>query len=597
MITRFFLLLASLSLWSGCFLLRQTTGVPIDTRAETLIDEGKRLMQAGKYADALDAFEMARDREFHRATTASLYLAGLAAYKAGYDDVALQRFEILARLYPRSRYLEEAQYHEGLIGLRNWRLEARFEGLDALIRLMDEGMSPRLREDALAQARLTLFQDLKLQEVQTYYSRPETRHPELVLEALAYRLAQEGRGADAKELWRAYQARGGKATPFLEQLFKEAGQPAPKPTRFEPDIIRIALVLPVFAQQAAYSSYDEIPAGSLRGLEFYEGFRMAVAEQEALPGQKDVYLHVFDSKRDTNVVRGLFPVLDSIQPQLIVGDIYNAESRVLSDWARAHQVPQVVPISPSEELIEGEQYVFLAHPSAETHGRRMAEYAWYQLALQHVCVFSDRSAGTEPLAQGFIQAFHDLGGTLDTFYLSSNYGDAAIDQIPDLVDDVPSRRPNTGVYIPLMSNEESAGLIVNLLKQRGKEVVVMGSPHFRSRYNTIDRDTKESFGLLFSTSHMVDAEEPVYQLLYQQYLEKYGLPPSDNVIQGYDLGRYLLHMLNGYDPAIGASLDTYLRVAPAYEGLHLNYRFRSQQSNQQVNIGQYTPEGIIQVEK
>lgn len=597
MISRFILLFLSVTWLSGCFLLRQTTGAPIDSRAETLIDEGKRLMQAQDYAGALDAFEMARDREFHRATTVSLYLAGLAAYQAGYDDIALQRFEILERLYPRSRYLEDAHYHAAVIGLRNWRLEVRFKGLDALLRLSTEGLSPRLREDALAQARMALFEDLTLEEAQTYYARSETRRPEVVLEALAYRLATSGRAADARALWRAYQDRGGRATPFLEKLFQETDDPAPEPVRFEPDIIRLALVLPLFVDQARFAAYDDIPDESLRGLEFYEGFRMAVAEQEALSGRKDVYLHVFDSRRDTARVRAFFSILDSIQPQLIVGDVYNAESRVLSDWAKAQRVPQVIPISPSEELVEGEQYVFLAHPAAETHGRRMAEYAWYQLALQHVCVFSDGSRGTEPLAQGFMQAFHDLGGTLDTFYISPNYKDAAINQIPDMVSAVPSRRAGVGVYIPLMSNEESAGLIVNLLKQRGKEVIVMGSPHFRSRYNTIDRETKESYGLLFSTSHMVDPLEPVYQTVYEQYLEKYGLPPGDNVIQGYDLGRYLLHLLNGYSPQYGATLDTYLRVAPVFEGLHLNYRFRSQQSNQQVNIGQYTPGGIIQVEK
>ncbi|RMG55039.1 MAG: hypothetical protein D6722_28335 [Bacteroidetes bacterium] len=582
---------------SACSIFRQTAGVPIDTRAETLIDEGKRLMQAGKYADALDAFEMARDRAFHRNTTVALYLAGLAAYEAGYDDVALQRFEILERLYPRSRYLEDANYHRALISLRNWRLGTRFEGLDQLIWLAEDARSPRLRTDAQAQAQLTLFEDLPLEELQQYYERPEVDHRGMVLEALAYRLMQAGRLDEADLLWQAFLAEGQAPTPFLEELFSEVEAPAPDPVRFEPNILRLAVVLPLFAQSAAYGRRDVIPANSLRGLEFYEGLQMAVAEQEGQMGNKQVYVQVFDSQRDTAQVRAFFSVLDSVQPHVIVGDIYNSESRVLSDWARQHKVPQMVPISPSEELVEGEQYVFLAHPSAETHGRKMAEYAWYQLFLQHVCVFSDRSSGTEPLAEGFIEAFSDLGGTIDTFFLSTNYEDVAIEQIPDFVDEVPDHLGNVGVYIPLMSNEESAGLIVNLLKQRNKEVVVMGSPHFRSRYNTIDRDTKDSFGLLFSSSHMVDPTEPAYRMVYDHYLETYGLPPSENVIQGYDLGRYLLHVLNSYDPAMGGSLDTYLRVAPTFEGLHLNYRFKSSQSNQQVNIGQYTPEGIIIVEK
>jgi hypothetical protein len=123
----------------------------------------------------------------------------------------------------------------------------------------------------------------------------------------------------------------------------------------------------------------------------------------------------------------------------------------------------------------------------------------------------------------------------------------------------------------------------------------MGSPHFRSRYNTLARETKEDFQLLFSTSHMNDENSLKYKNLYRKYLEKFDYPINDNVIQGYDMAMYLFHILDNFNPNLGMSLDTYLRLAPAYESLHLDFRFQSEQSNQRVNIGQYIRDGIIRV--
>ncbi|MEM9986971.1 MAG: ABC transporter substrate-binding protein, partial [Bacteroidota bacterium] len=379
---------------------------------------------------------------------------------------------------------------------------------------------------------------------------------------------------------------------FLSRLFDDLNQEASLKI-FEPNIVRLAITLPFYWDNTSAVYNGQLPRGGVTSLEFYEGFKIAVEEYADSMNQQ-VFLRLFDSRRDTNQVNVFLNDMLSFRPTLIVGDYYNNESKVISAWADSFNIPQVIPFSPTSSLVQDRAFSFLAHPSVFSHGARLAEYAWYNQGLTRVAVFSDGSSSTQELADGFSSTFTELGGVIDTMDISPNY-ETAVDQIPDQVRRIVNDGSGVGVYIPLMGNEEAAGLIINLLRQRAKDVAVMGSPHFRTRYNTLSRDIKEYYQVLFTTSHLLDTEEEAYRNLYRQYLKEFYFPPSANVVQGYDLGKFLLRVIKDYDPSLGATLDNYLRIAPKFQGLHIDYHFDSNQSNQSVNIGQYTAEGVVKV--
>ncbi|MEM7370669.1 MAG: ABC transporter substrate-binding protein [Bacteroidota bacterium] len=575
----------------SCNLLKQAGTVSLDSSAETLIASGKRLLRSKNYTDAMDKFELAWDRDFHRSSTAALFLSGLSAYYAGFDKVAQERFDTLIRKYPKSRYVDDANYHMALMLADKSDASLRIKGLNEMVRLGEQSRIEQIRTQSTQQIEHILFEEIPLDELESQFGSVSGQLASHWMEALAYRLIRADRREDAVQHYEEFQTKSRAESPFLDKLFPADAPITEAPRRIEPEMFRIALVLPLY-YNGFMNYYDKVPAESQRAIEFYEGFQLAV--EELGPGlSKEVYLKTFDTQRDTALTQGILSKLDYLQPDVIVGGIYNTQSRIISDWSEEKRIPQIIPLSPTAELVHEKKFTFLAHPSVKTHGARMAEYAWNELSLSHISVFTDQSPGTQPLAEGFMETFVSLGGTVDTMMFHPNY-DIAIEQIPDLVDSIPDYETGVGVYIPLMNNEESAGLIVNLVKQRSKDVMMMGSPHFRSRYNTLSRDTKEGFELLFTTSHLHNPESSGYRSLYNQYLKKYAYPPSDNVIQGYDLGKYLMELVKLYNPA-PFTLDTYLRNNPNFEGIHLDYRFDYQQSNQHVNIGQYTEEGLIKV--
>ncbi|MDX2246840.1 MAG: ABC transporter substrate-binding protein [Bacteroidia bacterium] len=586
-------LIAVLLLLTSCGLMKPTV-TPLDTEADALMIQGKRLLQNDKYTEALDKFELVRNRNFNRSTTAAIYLSGLSAYYLKYDDIASQRFATIEEEFPRSRYLEEAQYHQALIKLRSKNPVARFQGYESLLSIANNARTSKMTADAQAKIQQVLFEVFTPDELEKAFTKADSKHKEMVAEAFFFRNSETGDYTLSRKKYADYLRTGGKDSPYLQSLFPKIDS-TKKITVFEPEIIRLGMFLPFFFREGEWKTSKTISPETLRSLEFYEGFKIAVDEFSAVSTHKKVYLKLFDTRSDSLLTRSFYRDLETLRPHLIIGDIYNGQSRVLSDWAEQNKTLHLIPISASSELVERKSYTFLAHPSAYTHGQRLAEFAYNVRGVTRTAVFTDGSEATEDLAKGYITTFLQLGGRIDTLKFSLEYKGGSINQIPKLVSKIPNNEPNMGVYIPLMGNEEAASLIVNMLKREGKNITLMGSPHFRSRYNTLEREAKEGFGLVFTTSHFDDVKDTAYRELYKVYVEKYNYPPSDNIIQGYDLGKYVLQMLSMYDPSLGITPDTYLRVYPLYRGIHLDYRFNSQQSNQRVNIGMYTPEGVVRL--
>lgn len=591
------LLFISLLFFSSCSLFKQATLAP-DPRTDSLILEGKQSLRQGEYMDAWDSFEVAREREFNRSTTAATYLAGLSAYELSYDDIAEARFGEIIKDFPRSKYVDDARYHHALIQLRKGgSIQNEFSGLDELLDLAQHARDSRLKSMALDSWRNHLFRYADRDLLETYTRTAPSSYQPYIMEALIYRILNQDGPLVAQTRLNAFKDEGGKLTQWLLESFP-ADQPTviSKDPRWEEEsVLKLALILPFQLNQLAYPSYlQEIPQNQVRPLEFYEGFSFAVSEFQAM-SNKRVFVDVIDSRRDTVRTSQLFSRLDSLGIQCVVGDIYNAQSRVLSRWAESRGVPQIVPLSPSPDLVAEKKNTFLANPIAQTHGKAMAKYAFDRLGLRHMYIFTDGSSSTQELLSGFRREFIIKGGTIDTLLFSRNFEEVAVKQIPDLARSIPAEDFQTGIYLPIMGNEEAASLILNILLQQGKQLPVLASPHFRSTYSSISNEIKSSFDLIFSTSYLTDQQEPAYKNFYQSYLREYGLPPSEYAIQGYDLGQYILQQLNVYNPSSGMDFSSYLKVAPPFQTIHLPYQFSASQSNQAVNLGQFSDMGIIRL--
>jgi len=96
-----------------------------DKKAVELYLEGERLFKATNYIRAQEKFQEIAARKFNLHTTPALYMTGMCVFYQGQYETALDKFQELITTYPQSIYVEEANFHKGLILLQKNRAGQR----------------------------------------------------------------------------------------------------------------------------------------------------------------------------------------------------------------------------------------------------------------------------------------------------------------------------------------------------------------------------------------------------------------------------------------------------------------------------------------
>ena len=566
---------------------------PEDPLSAELVYQGKRYLQQNRYLLALEAFDTVTDRPFSQSTTAAWYFSGLTLFEIGAYRQAVQRFDVLMHEHPRSRYSPEANYHRALILLSDSMEYRQSEGLDSLQMLAESALNPSLAKTAKDKLRQFAFYQASEEQLFHHLKKDNSDFRIVWVEAIVYRRYEQGGVREAREMYRRWKSRGGLASAFLDRLL----DPRQENRYKNRSAIKLALFLPLNLDQIQESipgdtlTVPSIPPASKLALEFYEGFDMAIREF-GIESERSLKVKVFDSRRDSQTVREQLYELDFMYPDLLVGDIYNKQSSVLSEWAEHTGTPQIVPLSPSPDLIKGKEFVFLATPQIQQHGTAMAIHAHDSLRLNKVAVWTDGRSTTELIANAFIERFSSLGGEAIRIKVNPDY-DSAKSEIPSLIRSLRFQQVE-GMYIPILGQQEICGLIINHLAAEEIEMKIMGGPHWWKRYANIDRSLKELYQVDFTTSYFPDKSSEPYKAFWENYLQEYEMPPSEYAIQGYSLGTYLLHIVNYFRPD-DMSLAEYIRNHPPFQALHLDYDFDHGQSNQFINIAGYRDGQLIKL--
>lgn len=569
--------------------------LPRDDRAAELIYDGKRHLNYRQFNRAARSFESASQRPFNRSTTTAIYLAGLAYYYDGDFELAHHKFQTIIDQFPRSRYLEDAKYHQALLWLKSARPEYNTTGLKGLLNLIDEAYNVGIARDAYAATQNYLFYECSPDYLEELLITIQPQHKLMVMEALCRQKIEVREWEEARELYIRYLGRGGEDSPYLSSMFERRRRNNTyAANNSNPGLLKVALMLPLHLDDELSKYSEDIPQKSKSWLEFYEGFKLGM-ETSNLKGSKRIQLKVLDTRRDSLTTENRLYEVESFSPNLIVGDIFNKPSEIISNWAESRGIPQMIPLSPTFN-VQYKNQTFLAHPDLETRATRMAEYASEVLGLEKVVVWTNQKKITETFANAFISTFDTLGGEAVRVAVDSIYDkgeeEGAKYEIPKLVHQLKFEDVD-GVYIPI-SNEAISGLILTQLAFFNWKPKVMGTSHWK-HFDRIDRELKEKYGVLFTNTNHFEPSTAEYQTFYEAYLKEYNYPPSDFCLLGYDLAMYIMNITDLHDNSWGMPLSAYIRAQPEYEGIHLNYYFDNRQVNQFVNISEYHETGIRKV--
>lgn len=593
-------LLLSVLLTESAFSQSDSTAWQEDALASTYVSKGKQSLAAGKYLEAIAVLDSALERPFNPQTTSAEYLRGLALFYQGKEEKAMKAFEAFMEKYQASTYLPEVSYHYAILQLEGWPDE-RGAGIETLLGLWRQDSLPSLSAEAKQQLQQYFFSECDTSTLSELISLGSADEISFFLEPYCYCLTHKLDAPKiAKMVYEEYQYQYGETLPFLERLFDTR-----KEDRYgDRENIKIAVFLPLFLQEGIRDSTRSVPRRSKIALEFWEGFQMAYQQLEPSLKRR-ITLRVFDTKRDSATVAGHLQELDTWYPDLIVGAVYNKQTEIISKWSEATGTPQIVPFSPNGNLVLDKQFTFLAHPDIAVHGNQLATYGFDSLGIKKVAVFSNGTTATEKLAAPFIEGFLSKGGEVIRLTVDSSFSNDGAKEIISLTRSLNGKQCD-GVFIPIFGDQETTGLILSQMSVMEMNVPVLASPHAWKRFNNIDRELKERFSLTFSTSFMCESQDTAYRSYLKTCLEQYKIPPSDFHTQGYDVGDFVLSVVNEY-PFRYLSLSDYIRNYPAKQGFHQSIEFKGSQINQSVNLGQYreghikklptAPEWIISSER
>ena len=287
--------------------------------------------------------------------------------------------------------------------------------------------------------------------------------------------------------------------------------------------IRLSLLLPFQARNDKRDQHAE------RFMEFYEGCLLAAYDLQA-EGQPLV-LDVYDTEKNTAIVRQLIDSNSLAETQAVIGLAYPLQLMQVMPWAMEHEVPVLAPFIDYMEGIETNPYLYLFNSSAEQEARVLGQ--WLEEHRDSVnCVLVEAKDADIPSS---VRLVHK-----EIKARQIPYTKASIRQILD--DSIQSALRDSVENILIFNTEKYSNvqvLIPRILHSKGSHAVTL-----RAQYSW----TRENIALPLLYTSIFSPDQPTARDAYEMHYERYfghehvSTTPRYDLL-GYDLTRTIAAIL------------------------------------------------------
>ncbi len=135
---------------------------------------------------------------------------------------------------------------------------------------------------------------------------------------------------------------------------------------------RVVVMLPFMSKQFVPAASREIPGKSIKAIEFYEGVMMALdtLKKEGV----NLFVEVYDTQRDTNVVKSLLQTRALQEADLILGPLTSSNLSIVAEFAKTSQKILVSPLNSRSDITTNNPYYLQINPSFDVHSRYMINH-------------------------------------------------------------------------------------------------------------------------------------------------------------------------------------------------------------------------------
>ena len=513
------------------------TAVP-PAEANVRYRSGKVQLDQGNYAAALAQLEpLAQSTaRFARAADAA-YLAAVANARLKQWPEAEQLLNLLRTEYPTYPNLPDALFLQGQVSFEQEDFDT---GLKALAQLPADKLGPE--REAMKATYLP-----RIKERNTW-QRNLRRYPDDATLARAYadHLIAGGAYTDADR-------------PQLDELIAKFSldraryTPRPRPASVKKTSYNVAVLLPFELSDPSWQTVRKNQFVT----DLYAGLRLA---QDSLQrAGRPIQLFAYDTGADTLTLKQTLALPELAGMDLLIGPVYKSGAKLLSRYAREHQIICINPLSQDGDLVLDNPWHYLFSPSSATQGRVAAQFALNAFgAGKPGLVLYEDSKDDADFATAYKTTFEEQGGKISAlrrFNPDVEESLAAAFAGPELA---------AASHVVVVSDNRRIGPYALRLVQQQPAATRPGVLAPGSWLDNPRLDVSQLNGptTYFIQTKYYDEQGLGYRRFRQLYLQRQHLPPSVFANQGFELLMYFGNVLSQY----GSDFQTSLSTAPPATG-------------------------------
>lgn len=324
---------------------------------------------------------------------------------------------------------------------------------------------------------------------------------------------------------------------------------------------QVAILMPFMSKKFNPANGKEIPIQSIKAIEFYEGVLIALDSLKA--EGVSLFINVYDTERDTAVVRSLLEQRELQEADLIIGPILSKNLKIVAEFAKTKQKILISPLNPRSDLTLNNPYFIQVNPSFQVHSELIIEQL-HKLNIYTrrtpleknllVLALGKDSSRVAALQQSYVNFKNDPSASIQTLIPSSPTID--VNKIRPLL-----QRDKLNVIV-MPTNDE--GFIYNSLREiqklvdkveprKGYQIVVVGMDRWRY-FSRINFEYYEYLNLHFTSEYYTTSKRKTVRSFKENYKSLYGIGSREFGFKGFDIMLYFGRMINKY----GVNFQTHL---------------------------------------
>jgi len=329
--------------------------------------------------------------------------------------------------------------------------------------------------------------------------------------------------------------------PTPQEAVPEIVLPCGQNTAAKRSIYNVALMIPLYLNEIDQVNMDTVPVNleetynSLRFIQFYEGFKIALDSLQ-MSGAK-INIYVYDAVKDTNATHWMISKSEMKKMDLIIGLMYSRNFQIVAEFARKYNIPIVNPISERDQIIEGNPMVLKVRPSLKSQVPELVEYISKSFQNGNIIIIRDVQFIDTEQPENLKQACLDKSMNV---HLINGYGGAF---------EVFSREKENILVVFSDNKVFTLELFTKLNEFRNDyKLTIIGLPHW-DEMEGLEPEYLVNLKTHMLAASFIDYDDPEVKKFVLRYQDSYKIDPDILAFQGFDIAFYFLSALIKYGKA------------------------------------------------